>query len=92
MNVVLARAAQRDLADIYEFIAGDSPTAAQRIIERLLAVIQQLADGQLKGPEERLTDGRRVRHWSVPSYGVYYRSSARRGRNRAGVPPGTPSS
>ena len=78
MNVVLTRRAQRDLTEIYEFIAADNPAPAELVLARLFQVIQQIADGDLNGPEVRLTDGRRVRRWPVPPYRVYYRRSAQR--------------
>lgn len=78
MNVVLAPAARRDLAEIYEFVAADNVGAAERVILQLFLVVRQLGDGELKGPEVRLTDGRHVRRWSVPSYRVYYRKTSRR--------------
>lgn len=78
MIIILIRRAQRDIAEIYEFVAASNPTAAARIGARLLDVIRQIADGRLQGPEVRLTDGRRVRRWSVPPYALYYRRSARR--------------
>ena len=74
----MAPAARRDLDEIYEFIAADSATAAERVIRLLLSVIQKLADGEIKGPAVRLKDGREVRRWSVPPYRVYYRRTPRR--------------
>lgn len=44
----------------------------------LLEVIGQLADGSLKGPEARLTDGRGVRYWPVTPYLIYHRRMSRR--------------
>jgi toxin ParE1/3/4 len=78
MSIFLTRIAQHDLTEIHEFIAADNPSAARRIIEHLFAVIGQLDNGELKGPEVRLSDGRRVRRWSVPPYRIYYRRSTRR--------------
>lgn len=75
MNIVRTRAAQRDLAEIYSFIAADNPAAAARVIERLYSIIQELADGELSGPAVRLSDGRRARSWAVPPYRIYYRRS-----------------
>src|SRR5438093_1314567 len=78
MNTVLTRAARHDLTDIYEFVAADNPVAAEQVITRLFDIMEQLAVGELKGPEIRLADGRRVRRWTVPPYRVYYRRSSRR--------------
>jgi len=78
MNVVLTKRAQRDLTEIYEFVGANSSAAAERVLARLVDIMQWLADGELSGPEVRPTDGRRVRRWSVPPYRVYYRRSTRR--------------
>jgi plasmid stabilization system protein ParE len=78
MNAVLTRIAQRDLAEIYDFVAAESPARAERLVARLVDVIRQVANGELKGPEVRLGDGRRVRRWSAPPYRIYYRRSPRR--------------
>jgi toxin ParE1/3/4 len=78
VNVVLTKDAQRDLMGIHEFIAADNPTAADRVTGHLVAVFEQLADGEIQGPEVRLIDGRRVRSWPVPPYRIHYRRTSRR--------------
>ena len=78
MNVSFAPAAQHDLLEIISYIASDNSTAAERVLDRILEIIQQLADRALSGPEVRLSDGRRVRAWSVPPYRIYNRRSSSR--------------
>jgi plasmid stabilization system protein ParE len=78
MNLVVTRAAQIDLKDIYEFIVKDNPDAAERVLSHLSDVIQQLADGALQGPDVRLKNGRRLKRWSAPPYRIYYRRTSRR--------------
>ena len=78
MSIVLTRAARTDLAEAYEYIARDNHAAATRVLDRLVAVVEQLAAGELQGPEVRLSDGRRVRRWSAPPYRIYYHHSPRR--------------
>jgi plasmid stabilization system protein ParE len=78
MILVILAQAQRDLTEIYEFIARDSRPAARETLERITGIIRQLADGELKGPEIALRTGRRVRRWSVPPYWIYYRRTEQR--------------
>ena len=66
------------LAEAYEYIAQDSREAATRVLERLVAIVEHLEVGELQGPEVRLSDGRRVRRWSVPPYRIYYQRTSRR--------------
>jgi plasmid stabilization system protein ParE len=65
------------LAEIKEFIAINNPSAAEQTLRRLFDVIQQIADGDLEGPEARLAGVGRVRRWPVPPYRIYYRRTAR---------------
>ena len=61
MNVRVTPAAQRDLLEIISYIASDNSVAAARVLDHILEIIQQVADGALSGPEVRLLDGRRTR-------------------------------
>jgi toxin ParE1/3/4 len=78
LNLHLSAAARRDLEEVYAFIAADNDSAAERVVRRLLGVMEQLATGELNGPEVRLENGRLVRRWSVPPYRVYYRRTSLR--------------
>ena len=77
-EVVVSARAKKDLSDIYNFIADDSPRAAGRIIDRLVSVFRQLAEGELSGLEVTLPDGRRARRWPVRPYLIYYRRTGNR--------------
>lgn len=44
--------------------------------ERILGVIEQLADGVFDGPEQVLTTGERVRSWGLHPFRIYYQRSA----------------
>jgi plasmid stabilization system protein ParE len=77
-EVVVSARAKKDLTDIYNFIANDSPRAAGRVIDHLVSVFGQLAAGEIKGPEVHFKDGRRAQWWPVRPYRIYYRRSARR--------------
>jgi len=69
----LSRGAREDLREIYRWIAQDSPRNAQRMVDRVLEVIELLASGAVEGPEVELQDGRKARTWPAPPYRVYYR-------------------
>jgi plasmid stabilization system protein ParE len=72
MSIIIAPEAARDLSEIYDYIAGDRPSAALRVLAQLNTAFQRLADGELKGQEVRLLDGSRAQAWPVPPYRIYY--------------------
>ena len=76
MTVIVSRKAQQDLDQAYRHIAQDSPESADRLLVRILHVIDILASGELVGRNVRLRDGRQVQTWPIPPYRIYYRKSA----------------
>lgn len=76
MNFIIAPEAAKDLTEIYDYIARDSPGAASRVIDRLYARFQWLADGQVRGAEVRLRGGGQAQGWSSRPYKIYYRHVA----------------
>ena len=76
MNFIIAPEAARDLTEIYGYIALDNPGAADRVVDRLYTIFQQLADGDLQGAEVRLRSGGRAQGWSSRPYKIYYRQVA----------------
>jgi plasmid stabilization system protein ParE len=81
VNLVFTRRALAELAEIQEFIAQDNPRAAAAELDRVDRAIQQLAAGELSGPEVTFRNGQRARRWPVPPYRIYYR----RTRNRTTI-------
>ncbi len=75
MTIVVAPKAQQDLRGAYEYIAGDNPEAADRVLARIVEAIGMLAAGAVGGRDVVLRDGRRVQTWPVPPYRIYYRRS-----------------
>jgi len=60
MNLTTSDRAERDIVDAVSFIAANDPQAAERMLDRVNATFQQLANRELQGPWSRLTDGQRV--------------------------------
>lgn len=79
MSLALFRSgdAALDLVEIWDHIANDSPTAADRLLARLKMAEQQLLlfpqMGQSR-PDVRVD----VRHWPVGDYLILYRVTAER--------------
>ena len=73
MTIVVAPKAREDLREAYEYIAGETLEAADRVLARIVEVIGMLASGAVEGREVTLRDGRRVQTWPVPPYRIYYR-------------------
>ena len=78
MNVVISPRALRDIAEAYDYIAADSPAAADRLLDRLDEMVPRLAAGELSGPRVRLRSGGLANSWSLPPFRLYYRRSRSR--------------
>jgi plasmid stabilization system protein ParE len=60
-----------DLVDIWKFIAQDSPTAADRVGESILAACDFLADSPFAGRIRKELTPLPVRFWVVQPYSTY---------------------
>lgn len=75
MNVILSRRARIDLIDIETYIAANSQTAADRVVDDIFTALDKLAvNPELGHMREDLTD-RKVRFWAVHSYLIVYEHS-----------------
>jgi toxin ParE1/3/4 len=75
MKVRFTRTAQRDLAQIYDYISQDSPDTASRFVARLIERSRALAENPFEGretdePNARVIVARRLR------YLIFYTISA----------------
>ena len=64
-RVVFGRRAQRDLEDIWAYVADDSVSAADKLITAFERATRQLAAMPGLGHERLELRGRRYRVWSV---------------------------
>lgn len=72
-RVVLAPAAGRDLVEIHDYIARDSPAAARRLVDRPEAKVKRLAASPAIGRRrDDLLPG--LRSLAVRSYVIFYRA------------------
>ena len=71
MKVRFTRKAQRDLAEIYDYISQDSPTIASRFVARLVERAREIGDHPMAG---RATDDPGVRVVVAPRlrYLIFY--------------------
>ena len=69
----LSDAAKRDVADIWNYIAADNHTAADKLLDTFFDTFERLASSPLIGQRrpEFGTDGLRV--FPVGNYAVFYR-------------------
>jgi plasmid stabilization system protein ParE len=74
---VLTPAADQDLNDIWDYIAGDSVAAANRVLDALEAAFQQLAEAPALGHYREDLADKRHRFHSVFSYLIVYRWETR---------------
>ena len=80
-RVVFGTQAQRDLDEIWSFVARDSIDAAETVVAAVERALRQLSDMPGRGHERLELRGRRYRVWSrvwsVYSYLIIYRFSPR---------------
>lgn len=70
---VLTPAAETDLADIWDYIAADNVTAADRVFDALQAQFHRLAETPALGHYREDLADKRHRFFQVYSYLVVYR-------------------
>jgi len=70
---LLSPEALDDLQSIREFIALDSPTGAEQMLDELFAAFEKLAEWPRQGHTRPDLTDRKVRFWPVASYLVVYR-------------------
>ena len=73
---ILSSEALDDLQSIWNFIAADNQTAADRIVDELFEAFEHLAEWPGSGHTRRDLTQRDVRFWPVRSYLVVYREKA----------------
>lgn len=75
LELVRSSAAQSDLLEIWDYIAADSPGAADRMIDRFAATVAMLQEHPLAGrARPELADG--LRSFACGNYVLFYRSTA----------------
>jgi plasmid stabilization system protein ParE len=77
-SYVLGRGAEKDLDEIWEYIATDSVGAADRLIEKLFDAFERLARNPGLGHTRTDLTHRPVLFWPVGRYLVIYRGAIRR--------------
>lgn len=61
-----------DLTNALGFLVERNPQAAAKLAERVLALVDRLADGEFHGPAQTLRSGEVVHSWPVPPFRLYY--------------------
>ena len=74
---VLSRPGEKDLDEIWEYIAADSVEAADRLIGKLFDAFEDLARNPGLGHTRKDLTRRPVLFWPVGRYLVIYRASRR---------------
>ena len=90
MTIRFAPEAAADLEAAVEFISERDPSAAARVAERVLSMVDRLARGEFEGPEQVLASGERVRSWPVRPLRIYYQRSTDGGATWADPRSGQP--
>jgi len=68
----LLSGATRDITDIYDFIAADNPSAAERVREEILEAISGLVAFPQQGHRRADVSARGLRFWTVRNYLIAY--------------------
>ena len=72
MRIEWARSARDDLKDLRDYIAKDSPSYAQRFIERIIAAVESLPDQPQRGRRVPEADRDDVRELLFQNYRIIY--------------------
>ena len=75
---VLSRAAERDLEQIWDYVAKDNVAAADRLIERFFRTFDMLAHNSRIGHTRADLTRHPVLFWPVGNYLVIYRNKRKR--------------
>jgi plasmid stabilization system protein ParE len=78
MNVQVNKRVERDLDDIWDFIAPDTIEAANKVIDAIYNAMKRLGDGPDIGHSRNDVRRPGLRFLRVYSYLIIYRRSARR--------------
>jgi len=78
MIVVITDEALEDLRDIRNFISGESPAQAERVVDQLLAASETIADSPLAWSYVPRRESSGVRRRVIGNYLVFYRIAAAR--------------
>jgi plasmid stabilization system protein ParE len=68
--------AAEDLTEALDYLVERNPQAAAKLAERVLALVDRLAEGELHGPAQTLGSGEVVHSWPLPPFRLYYQSDA----------------
>jgi toxin ParE1/3/4 len=71
-TIIRSHQSEQDVYEIALYIARDNPDAAMRLIDRIDAVLQMLAENPLAG-RDREELGPRVKSFSAGNYVLFYR-------------------
>jgi len=72
-TIRVTKTARKDLHDIWNYIASDSPAAATKVTDAIYAGIQQIAEMPGMGHPRRDVAISSYRFWKVYSYLIAYR-------------------
>ncbi|MDI6025424.1 type II toxin-antitoxin system RelE/ParE family toxin [Corticibacterium sp. UT-5YL-CI-8] len=72
-RLIFAPLAERDLAEIDDFISVESPVAAQRMILRFEKAAMMLTERPYVGATVTSPKRRGLRKWTVSPYVIFYR-------------------
>ena len=78
MSVQLSKRAERDLDDIWSYIAQDDPRAADRVQDEIYAALALLGRHPRAGHTREDAGRANYRFWSVYSYLIVYRLHGRK--------------
>lgn len=75
MSIRFSPEADQDISNATSYVSEKNPIAADRLYEKLMALLTKLESRQFEGPEKRLKTGEKVRAWPSERWWVYYKRS-----------------
>jgi plasmid stabilization system protein ParE len=72
VSIRLTDEAEADLSEALAYVADKSQAAANRLRDRVWALLSALEECRFDGPPDRLRSGELVQSWPLKPYRVYY--------------------
>lgn len=76
-RLVFSARAQRDIWELWEYIAADNITAADKLCDKIKAAVELLGEMPGAGHTRPDVKDQRYRFWSVRPYVIVYRYTSR---------------
>ena len=72
MNVIWSQEARKSLSEIYNYIFEDSPQNAEKVLNKIIDLVESLQDERYEFAIDPIINKERFRHLSIWDYKIIY--------------------